>query len=337
MSNNIEEKIRQEAKRLLLEKVVDVVVGYTVGTLPLTAVPVFVSTPEECDQLVFDATCKQNLAGYVHALIVEHRKSQARLKPEERSSKRVAVVARGCTSRSLVIHLQERQYERENIYVIGVPCRGYIAKEKLADRLGGQEILAGELADNEVAVETGTGKSLFPLDEVLADNCLTCPFPNPVISDFLAAAEVSPRPGAAEEFKIVEEFAALDEDERWARFAAEMNKCIRCYACRNICPSCYCPTCFAEQSRPEWVGAGINPSDNQVFQVMRMFHMAGRCVDCGSCVEVCAEGVDLRTFLKKLDYDDCKLYEHRAGVDLEKPSPLADFREHDPEGFIFEP
>ncbi len=336
MSNDIEKKIRDEARRLLTEKLVDVVVGYEEGTLPLLATPCFITTPDDTDRLIFDASCKQNLAGYVHALIIEHRKSQARVKPEDKTEKKVAVVARGCTSRSLVIHLQERQYERENVVIIGTPCQGYIDKNKLFDKASGKEILAGKLDGDQVEIETAAGKNRFPLAEVLADCCLACGWPNPVISDFMAAEEVAPR-ASEDEFALVERFAAQDEEQRWAYFEAEMNKCMRCFACRNVCPSCYCPTCFAEQSRPEWVGAGINPSDNQVFQIMRMFHMAGRCVDCGSCVEVCAEGVDLRTFLKKLDYDDLRLYDHRAGVDLEKPSPLASFREDDPEDFIFEP
>ena len=336
MPNNIEQKIRDEARHLLTEKVVDVVVGYEEGTLPLLAAPCFITAPEEVDRLIFDASCKQNLAGYVHALIIEHRKSQARVKPEDKTEKTVAVIARGCTSRSIVIHLQERQYERENVVLIGVPCRGYIDKNKLSDKASGKEILAGKLDGDQVVIETAAGESRFPLEEVLAGSCLTCAWPNPVISDFMAGEEVAPRT-TEDEFALVERFAAQDENQRWAYFEAEMNKCMRCYACRNVCPSCYCPTCFADQSQPEWVGAGINPSDNQVFQIMRMFHMAGRCVDCGSCVEVCAEGVDLRTFLKKLDYDDLKLYDHRAGVDLEKPSPLASFREDDPEEFILEP
>jgi ferredoxin len=335
MTEDIQENIRKEARRLLTEKVVDVVVGYGSGTLPLEAAPLFLSDPDECGRLVFDATCRVNLAAYVHALIVEHRQSQVRVKPEERRQKRVAVVARGCTSRSLVIHLQERQYQREEIYVIGVPCGGYLSREKLAEKALGREILAGTLTADRVRIETTAGETILPLEEVLADNCLTCPFPNPVIADF-SAGEVLPARGEGE-FAPVEAFAARPEAERWAYFAAEMKKCMRCFACRNVCPSCYCPTCFVEQSRPEWVGAGLDPADNQVFQIMRMFHMAGRCVDCGSCVEVCAEGVDLRTFLKKLDYDDWKLYQHRAGAELDQPSPLASFRENDAEDFIFEP
>ena len=70
---------------------------------------------------------------------------------------------------------------------------------------------------------------------------------------------------------------------------------------------------------------------------MRMYHMVGRCVDCGSCVAVCPMGVDLRKFLKKLDSDACELFGHRAGVALEEPAPLGAYRENDREDFIFDP
>jgi ferredoxin len=335
MESQIQEKIRQEARRLLEEQEVDLIIGYEEGSLPLQTTPCFISEPGEVDRLVWNACCKQNLAGYAHQAIVQHRRSQARVKPEERTEKRVGIVARGCTSRSLVIHLQERQYDRDNLYIIGVPCTGYLDKNKLAAAVTGEEITAGRLEGDKVIIETASGERQLERQQVLADNCLTCRFNNPVISDFMAG---DPAPeNSGDEFALVAEFAAKPEAERWEYFAAEMNKCMRCYACRNVCPSCYCPSCFVEQSQPEWVGAGINPSDNQVFQVMRMFHMAGRCVDCGSCVEVCAEGVDLRTFLKKLDLDDWQLYQHRAGADLDQPSPLASFRENDPEEFILEP
>jgi len=117
---------------------------------------------------------------------------------------------------------------------------------------------------------------------------------------------------ADEEYDAVKAFESRPSEERWAYFEKEMAKCIRCYACRQACPSCYCPECFAEQSRPQWVGIGEDASDTQVFQIMRIFHMAGRCVDCGSCVAVCPMGVDLRTFLKKLDKDAYELFGSRV-------------------------
>lgn len=95
---NIETKLREEAKRLLLEKKADVIIGYEKGTLPLTATPCFITKPEEADKLVWNNLCTQNLAKFVHDLITAHKNSQKRVKPEDRKKKVIGVVARGCTT-----------------------------------------------------------------------------------------------------------------------------------------------------------------------------------------------------------------------------------------------
>jgi len=334
---NIEKQLREEAKRLLAEKKVDVIVGYEEGTIPLQTSPCFVTNSDDVGKLVWNSFCSQNLAKYVHDIIHQHRDSQVRVKPEDKTKKVVGVIARGCTTRSLVIHLQERQYDRDEVVIIGVPCTGYVAQRKVSVLVGGKEILEAVVNGDTLSVKMSDGDREIPLTEVLSDSCLSCHFNNPVISDVMIGKEVPPMPFADQEYGGVDKFAGLPIEERWAYFTKEMSKCIRCYACRNTCPSCYCKVCFVEQSQPRWVGAGDEPSDTQTFQIMRMFHMAGRCVDCGSCVEVCPMGVDLRNFLKKLDKDGFELFDHKAGTSLDNPAPLSTFRMEDKEEFIFDP
>ena len=334
---NIEKQVREQAKKLLADGTVDIVVGYEKGTLPFQTIPCFITNPDDAERLVWNRFCSVNLAKYVHDIIFAHKASQVRTKPEERTKKTVGIVARGCTTRSLVIHLQEKQYDRDQVFIIGVPCTGYIANKKLSMAVNGAEITTCTVAGDALSVETKGGKRDITVNEVLADSCLTCRFNNPVISDVMIGDAAPPMPDGEKEYNAVDAFEELPIDERWAYFTKEMAKCIRCYACRNTCPSCYCKVCFVEQNQPRWVGAGIDESDTQVFQFMRMFHMVGRCVDCGSCVEVCPMGVDLRKFLKKLDKDDLQLFNHRAGESLESAPSLSVHRENDKEEFIFEP
>jgi ferredoxin len=249
----------------------------------------------------------------------------------------VGVVARGCTTRSLVLHLQERQYGREEVVIIGVPCTGYVDRKALAAVLDGADIREGSLTGDKLVVQTAGGKKEVLLADVLADNCRTCKFNNPVLNDVMVGEPASAMAGAAEEYAAVEAFEKLPPEERWAYFTKEMSKCIRCYACRQACPSCYCKICFVEQTQPQWVGLGEDATDTQVFQFMRLYHMVGRCVDCGSCVSVCPMGVDLRKFLKKLDKDAFDFFGNRAGSSLDDPPPLSTFKEHDKEDFIYNP
>lgn len=334
--NNLEEKIREEAARVLAEGRAQVVVGFEEGTLPLTAAPVFITRPEDAGRLVWNAACGQNLAKYVHDLLMQHRQAQKRVKPEDRRAKVVAVVAPGCTTRSVAIHLNERQYGRDEILVLGVPCTGVVDRRKLLAAAGGEELLGGAFENGRVRVETGSGTQDLALPDVLAASCASCAFNNPVLSDVMLGEPVPPH-DAAREFHPVEAVEKLPAEERWQGFTAEMAKCMRCNACRNACPSCYCRTCFAEQSQPQWVGIGQSASDVQVFQFMRLYHMAGRCVDCGTCSAVCPMGVDLRRFLKKLDRDALELFGRRAGLSPDDPATLAEAKEDDPEGFIYDP
>lgn len=333
---NIESRLREEAKKLLSEKKVDVIIGYEQGTLPLTATPCFIASPDEAARLVYNPFCRQNLAKFVADTISQHRDSQKRLKPDGRTRKVVGVVARGCTSRSLVIQMQEKQYSREEVLILGVPCRGYADAGKMAACVEGQEIRGGSLQGDIIMMQTAAGEKGITLAEATADNCLTCRFNNPVLHDIMLG-EAAPPMGAEHEYGLVEEFSRLPETERWDYFVKEMDKCIRCNACRNACPSCYCRSCFVEQTQPQWLGAGVERSDSEVFQIMRLYHMAGRCVDCGSCTTVCPMGIDLRTYLKKLDHDAWKLFGHRAGAALDEPALLSTFQENDGQDFIFEP
>jgi len=334
---NIEKKIREEAKKLLADKKVDVIIGYEQGTLPLTATPCFITTPEEADKLVWNAYCVHNLAKYVHDILSAHKEAQKKIKnPDDRKTKVVGVVAKGCTSRSIVIQLQEKQYTKEDVVIIGVPCTGYVDRKKLAIALGGADIIDGALSGGDLNVKTAAGDKKVALKDVLADNCLTCRFNNPVISDIMTG-ENAPAMASDKEYDKVTAHEQISTEERWAYFVKEMDKCIRCYACRQACPSCYCKICFVEQTQPQFVGLSEDKSDTALFQMLRLFHMVGRCVDCGSCISVCPMGVDLRTFLKKLDKDVLELFEQRAGASVDEVPPLSTYKENDKEDFIYHP
>ena len=332
----IERQLREEAARLLAEGKADVVIGFEAGTLPLTAAPAFITKPEEASRLVWNEACGQNLAKFVHDVQMAHREAQKRLKPADRKKKTVAVVAPGCTTRSIAIHLNEKQYGRDEVVVLGVPCTGVVDRRKLLAAAGAEELLGGSAESGRIRVTTAAGEKDIALDKVLADSCRTCRLNNPVLSDAMLGPEAPPK-DFEREYEAVDRFEALPEEERWAAFQREMAKCMRCYACRNACPSCYCRVCFLEQSQPQWIGIGQDKSDVELFQLMRMYHMAGRCVDCGTCSAVCPMGVDLHKFLKKLDKDAFVLFGHRAGVSPDEPAPLSTAREDDPEEFVFNP
>ncbi|MFC1461285.1 4Fe-4S dicluster domain-containing protein [Verrucomicrobiota bacterium] len=141
---------------------------------------------------------------------------------------------------------------------------------------------------------------------------------------------------AADDYEKIKEFEAKSPDERWQYFLGEISKCIRCYACRQACPNCYCKSCFADQTKPRWIGPSDEISDIMTYHTGRIFHQAGRCVECDACVRACPMGIDLRIFTRKLGKDVKELFEYVPGMTEDELLPLCTFKQDDSEDFITE-
>ncbi|MBU0479028.1 4Fe-4S binding protein [bacterium] len=278
-------KIQEIAKKLLREKKVDVVIGFEKGTLPLCATPCFIKTPDQVDRLIWNSFCGNNLANYL---------------PKRKD--KIAIVAKGCDSRSIVVLIQENQIKREQLYIIGVPCEGMTDK-----------------------------------NNVLHDYCLICEHKNPVIYDVLVGNKVVENKAQRHKgtkWQKIEDFGKKASSDKWQYLESELSKCIRCNACRNACPTCYCKECFIDQEKPRWVGTTNNLSDIIFFHLGRIFHQAGRCTDCGACVRACPMNIDLRQFTQKITKDGETLFDYETGLDIDIKPPFATFKEDDTQDFI---
>lgn len=313
---NLSKAIKEAVQRLFEEDKVDLIIGFEEGSLPLRTTPCFARNAQEAEKLIWNSGCDNNLSVYV---------------PKRKG--RIGIVAKGCDSRSLVGHLKEKQIERENLVIIGVPCQGMVNRKLLEKKLGDRELSGIEEKPEEIVLKGDGFEETVKKSELLPDNCKTCKHKNPVLYDILIGEKVE-EGKEADEFEKIKEFEAKTSDERWDYFSQEIKKCIRCYACRNACPLCYCKECCVDSSQPQWFGKSIELSDSQVFHLMRAFHTTGRCVDCGACMRACPMEVDLRFLNKKIEKDVRGLFSFEAGINPDEPPPLATFKPDDPEEFI---
>ncbi|MFC1907092.1 4Fe-4S dicluster domain-containing protein [Chloroflexota bacterium] len=313
---DISAMIRDTAKKLLDEKRVDLIIGFEEGTIPLRSTPCFVRKTEEAEKLVWNASCENNLARYL-----------------PKRKERVGIVAKGCDVRSIVSLIKEEQIAREQVFIIGVPCSGMIDRRKIEVKYDGQEILEAAESDGTVILKGHQFSETIKKEEFLHGSCQACSHRNPVIYDVLLGDALEETP-AVDEYLEVSNFEAQASDERWQSFTSEVNRCIRCYACRNACPMCYCQVCFVDRSQPQWIGKTTDLSDTSIFHIVRAFHLAGRCVDCGACDRACPMDVDIRKLNKKIEKDIKQLFNYEAGVSLEEVPPLATFNPDDPQEFI---
>ncbi|OAT80286.1 Coenzyme F420 hydrogenase/dehydrogenase, beta subunit C-terminal domain [Desulfotomaculum copahuensis] len=309
--------IQEAARKLLEEKKVDVVIGFAPGTLPLRSTPCFVHRPEDAAGLTWNRSCENNLANYLR-----------------KRTDKVAVVAKGCDSRSIIELIKENQINRENLVIIGVPCAGMIDRKKVDRRLAGKELLAAEESGDSIVLKGDGFTETIPVNELLHDSCLSCRHPNPALYDLLVG-ELLPEKGG-DDFADVAAFEAKAPAERRAILTEEFSRCIRCYACRQACPMCYCEECFVDCSTPQWIGKSSDARDNMLFQAVRVLHSAGRCADCGACERACPMGLSLRNLTRKMVKDVQELFGYEAGANLEDKPALADFKAEDPQPFLIE-
>ena len=60
-----------------------------------------------------------------------------------------------------------------------------------------------------------------------------------------------------------------------------------------------------------------------MFHLIRSFHVAGRCTDCGECTRVCPQNIPLHLINRKYIKDINEFYgDYQAGSDLETRAPL---------------
>ncbi|NQT85284.1 4Fe-4S dicluster domain-containing protein [bacterium] len=147
-------------------------------------------------------------------------------------------------------------------------------------------------------------------------------------------SEVKPQELTDAQLAQVTEIEALPPAERWAYWAKQFDRCIRCYACRQGCPMCYCDRCIATMNQPQWVPTSAHAVGNMAWNITRAFHLAGRCIDCGECERACPVDIPLTALNRFLARQVKDTFDYQAGYDVEEYQPFATYKPEDNEDFI---
>lgn len=296
------DKIRQIASRLFEEGKIDVFLAWEKGDNDFQTKPLVITSADEAGRIVFDEYSIHNLSN----LLLRYRDGH----------EKVGIVVKGCDSRGVVRLLEDHQFERERLYIVGVCCPG--------------------MKDPLMAMKANSGLGINTKTAEVADKCLDCIAPNPVIYDELLGTE-QPARMQGERFARVKAIEEMSYEERYQYFEEAFSTCIRCYACRQACIACNCRVCIFDEMRPQWVGRSTSVSDNMMYHMVRSFHMVGRCIECGECERVCPVNIPLMAINQKLIKDVNEFFgPYEAGVQYiegAKP-PLSAFKENDPDDFI---
>ncbi len=312
------QELIERAKALLDAGEVARVLGWRKGETEFDPEPAFFETAESLKDFCYNGFCGANLSKYM----IEAGKKEGR----------TLVFLKPCDSYSYNELLKEHRVDRDKAYLIGVGCMGKLA----ANRIPFEGILSVRGADypdyqENLTVETLYGTKTIPYQQAMLERCHVCKGKTHAVYDEQLGESRDTVDG--DRFGEVARIEAMSPEEKFAFFQKELSKCIRCNACRNVCPACSCRKCVFDSTAFDSAQKANSTSfEEKMFHIIRAFHVAGRCTDCGECSRVCPQGIPLHLFNRKFIKDINRLYgEYQAGADPEERAPLVNFRTDDVE------
>ena len=317
----MQEIMRQMEKRaieLLEDGTVDRVLGWSAGEFVYDVTPaVFESADEVRANFLYNDFCGANLSKY---LVKECRKGG-----------KILVFLKPCDTYSFNQLLAEHRIDRDKVYVIGVECYGKADADKLK-ALGFKGITGIVMKDGVYTVETVYGNKEIKAFEATADRCLSCKSKKHVVYDELIGDE-GEVVSDCDRFDMVEKLETMTPEERFAFWRGELSRCIRCNACRDVCPACTCEQCvFDNPNSGIAQKAAADTFEENMYHIIRAFHVAGRCTDCGECSRVCPQHIPLHLLNRKFIKDINEFYgAYQAGEDPAAKPPLGTYRKEDRE------
>ncbi|MBQ9756439.1 MAG: 4Fe-4S dicluster domain-containing protein [Clostridia bacterium] len=307
----------EKAEKLLSDGVVNRVLGWKKGEFSYDVTPaVFASAEEMKKDFVFGDFSGANFSKY---LIKETRKGEGK----------ILVFLKPCDTYSFNQLLTEHRFDKEKVYAIGIPCDGMIDLTKLKE-LAGDGIISVDDSTDQIKVETlYDGVKAIDKKDLLQERCVNCKSKKHVYYDELIGEEGEVLD--SNRFDEVAKLEAMSADERFAFWQNELSRCIRCNACRDVCPACTCEKCVFGNPNSGVENKAISDSfEEKMFHIIRAFHVAGRCTDCGECSRVCPQNIPLHLLNRKFIKDINSFYgDYQAGEKEGSRAPLVNYTKED--------
>ena len=319
----VKELMQNKAAELLQNGTVAKVMAWQAGEFFYDNSPAAFTTAEECADIVYNEFCPANLCKY---LIEATRKGE-----------KTAVFLKPCDTYGVNQLLKDNRVKREFVYAIGTPCSGMLDHKKIMEA-GCKRVTEVKVEGDKVFVTAVNGNIEFAKADLILDKCTICKGNQYMIADEEIGEKLATPEVNFDRFAAVKRIEAMKPAERFAFWQGELSKCIRCNACRDVCPACSCEQCIFDHPAAYMGGkAAADEVEESLFHIIRAFHVAGRCVGCGECSRVCPQGVSMGLLNNKLIKDINEFYgSYQAGADATTLSTQISYKEDDVETTIVE-
>ncbi len=319
-------QLTDKAVTLIENGTVTALLGWHNGEFQYDVTPhIFKSKEDLENNFVWNDFCGANFSKYL-------------VSKTDRLEGKLLVFLKPCDTYSFNQLLTEHRFDREKVYAVGIPCEGMVDVSKLKSVTGDGIIEIKEDGENLLVSTIYEEKPVtVPVKDVLLERCINCKSKKHVAFDELLGDDGEVIDSGR--FDEVAKFESMSPDERFTFWQNELSRCIRCNACRDACPACTCEKCvFDNPSSGVENKAPANSFEEKMFHIIRAFHVAGRCTDCGECSRVCPQNIPLHLLNRKFIKDMNEFYgEYQAGAVVGSRAPLVDYTTEDLEpGEVFD-
>ena len=136
-------------------------------------------------------------------------------------------------------------------------------------------------ANENITVETLYGEKTLAYKDCMLERCHVCKGKEHQIFDETIGESRDTKD--ADRFAEVEKIEAMSPEEKFAFFQNELSRCIRCNACRNVCPACSCRKCVFDSTKFDSAQkANVDSFEERMFHIIQMC-IRDRCADCAAC------------------------------------------------------
>lgn len=294
-------------KEALKNKEISLLLGYGPGRNEYTTVPMVFKRLEDFNKLKLNHFCNHNLVTYLIELAKE-------------PASKLAIMVKPCDGKSLVELQRENQFRKDNVVIISLPCEGIIDLKKVRalQKENTESIRNITIEADKATIGFAERNITVDLLDIVSNKCLECELKtSPIYDELLGEAN----PPATKQPKGNAKMALEDGEQQREYWLQQYESCIRCGACRKVCPMCYCETCVFEQPKSAILEQQASKKDNGIFLMGRAMHLAGRCTNCGRCSEVCPVSIDHDGINKPLAQYVLDTFEIKAGEQNDK-APL---------------
>lgn len=325
---DVQDRLISRASELLANGTVQRVIGWRKGLFDYDVTPSLFTTADDLkNNFVYDEWCGANLSKYLVKITreIETKKSttaannaMAKAKDPNAAAapipqEKVLVFLKPCDTYSFTELLKEHRISRDDVHVIGIPCGG----------------MYDSVTENKSASQAAH----------IAERCTVCRNKMHITYDELVCCDDEAKETARSfstkdgRYDMVEKIESMTSDERYAFWQGELSRCIRCNACRDVCPACTCEHCiFDNPNSGASQKVAADSFEENMYHIIRAWHVAGRCTDCGECSRVCPQNIPLHLLNRKFAKDISELYgPYQAGSDMETKPPMLTWTADDSE------